>query len=205
MKNYIFIILMSVAFIACNAQEIHDLQNINTDQLVNTKWKLQNTGSHDYTIEFTNNTVKTRETFPRINKEIDETCKYYISSTKPTSFKSTSFDNSLVGKKREGCYLVVCSSESEYMNVFGIMSLNSGSLIMYLYLDHPDSMYAGGVEHIWKYKRVSDSTNNTTGTSNGSITPVSSNWGNNIGSQTQQNSTSQTGTTTNSTGSRGRR
>lgn len=191
MIQLFLILLLSLTSSTCSAQ-------YGSYTLNGTKWILTENGGHEHFIEFSSSSITHTKNFNLIHKTIKGSEQFYISPIIPTTF-----DQSRVGKHTTGKYLVEFSDKTQTFDVFEIIKLTEDSLI--LRLEDDPKKYMGGFDPIRKYKRVSDITNNTTGSSNGSITPVSSNWGNDIGSQTQQNSTSQTGTSTNSTGSRGRR
>lgn len=150
MRNLIFTVLLNLLVMGCMAQNEVGSQEISVEQLANTKWKLLDTGSHDYIIEFTRTEFKSTQTFPRINKTLEYSGPYHIAAN-----NAKTFNPSLVGGNHKGCYIAECSSKSGKVNVFRVVSLSEDTLVLYRYLDYPDSMYIGGVEHVMIFKLIS--------------------------------------------------
>lgn len=150
MRNLIFTVLLNLLVMGCMAQTEVGSQEISVEQLAHTRWKLLDTGSHDYIIEFTRTEFKSTQTFPRINKTLEYSGPYHIAANNAKTFNS-----SLVGGNHKGSYIAECSSKSRKVNVFRVVSLSEDTLVLYRYLDYPDSMYIGGVEHVMIFKLIS--------------------------------------------------
>lgn len=180
--------LCVLAHLGCQAQKAIRISDLN-----GTKWTSvdeQKVGNDVIEFRLANYTRTLH--LPLMNETLKVEKMYYISPTIPTCF-----EKSKVGSRSaSGCYLVEYNEKHNKMNYFTIKEFDLKKGIMVLLRSSKQGLGPRSDGTI-TYRLI--------GSSNGSITPVSSNWGNNIGSQTQQNSTSQTGTTTNSTGSRGRR
>lgn len=143
------ILFFIIICLSCTAQDSPPCQNIQMNELSGTKWNLLDTGERVHIMEFSDCMVN----HLRINDNKRDTTvfysTYYLSDEIPTVY-----DDSLVGKETCGCYINVRSIKSRKIHTYRVVSMTDELLTLYLYMDAPDNMYVGGVNHIWKYKRI---------------------------------------------------
>ena len=144
MIQLFLILLLSLTSNTCSAQ-------YKSYTLNRTKWILTENGGYEHFIEFSSSSITHTKNFNLIHKTIKGSEQFYISPIIPTTF-----DQSRVGKRTTGKYLVEFSDKTQTFDVFEIIKLTEDSLI--LRLEDDPKKYMGGFDPIRKYKRVLEST-----------------------------------------------